>query len=68
MSFEEKLTKLEEISELMRKENLSLDDSINSFEEGMKIANELEKELNNYEKRVEILVNNPEGDQLEDFK
>ncbi len=64
MSFEEKLRKLENISETMREDGHSLDDSIKSFEDGIKLANELEKELNNFEKRIQILVN----DQLEDFE
>ncbi|OQY40347.1 MAG: exodeoxyribonuclease VII small subunit [Spirochaetaceae bacterium 4572_7] len=65
MTFEDKLKKLEDISESMRGEKLSLENSIESFEIGIKLANELEKELENYEKKVQILVN---GDQLEDFK
>ncbi len=68
MNFEEKLLKLEEISEKMREDNHSLDESINSFESGMKLAKELEKELENYEKRVEILVSKDGEDHLEDFK
>lgn len=65
MDFEKKLAKLEEISKKMRNDELSLDDSIKSFEEGMVLANELEKELNSFEKRVQILT---DDNQLEEFK
>ncbi|QEN03243.1 exodeoxyribonuclease VII small subunit [Thiospirochaeta perfilievii] len=68
MKFEEKLNRLEEISKIMREESLGLDESIQSYEEGMKIALELEKELTIFEKRVQILTETPEGDQIEDFK
>lgn len=68
MKFEEKLRKLESISEKMREDNISLDDSIKSFEEGIKIATELEKELESFEKRVQILISDEKGDHLEDFK
>lgn len=68
MEFEDKLKKLENISENMRREDISLDQSISSFEEGMKIAKELEKELNGFEKRIQILISDSEGDHLEDFK
>lgn len=68
MSFEDKLRNLENISETMREDGNSLDDSISSFEKGIKLANELEKELNNFEKRIQILVNNGTEDHLEDFK
>lgn len=68
MKFEEKLKKLESISEKMREDNISLDDSIKSFEEGIKIATELEKELESFEKRIQILISDDNGDHLEDFK
>ncbi len=68
MNFEEKLIKLEEISAKMREDNNSLDESINSFESGMKLAKELEKELSSYEKRVEILISKNGEDHLEEFK
>ncbi len=68
MNFEEKLLKLEKISEKMREDDHSLDESINSFEDGMKLAKELEKELENYEKRVEILISKNGEDHFEEFK
>lgn len=67
-TFEEKLKELEDISAKIRDENLSLDDSIKSFETGMKIAKELDVELSSYEKRVKILLETKDGDYLEDFK
>ncbi len=68
MDFEKKLEKLENISELMREDTLNLDQSIKSFEDGMKLAEELEKELSQFEKRVQILTEKNGEDHLEDFK
>lgn len=68
MDFEAQLVKLESISEKMREDSLSLDKSIESFEEGITIANALEKELNKHEKRVEILLEKDGSDYLEEFK
>lgn len=68
MKFEEKLEKLENISRKMREDNITLEDSVKSFEEGMVIAKELEKELEGYEKRVEILLTKDGEDHLEEFK
>ncbi len=59
-TFEEKLQRLETISEQMKDENLSIDKSIQMFEEGIKIAKTLQKELDKMERKVEILVNQPE--------
>lgn len=67
MSFEEKLKKLENITEKMRGD-IPLEESIEFFENGMKLAKELEEKLNSFEKRVEILVQDENGDHIEDFK
>lgn len=67
MSFEDKLKKLENITEKMR-EDIPLEDSIEFFESGMKLAKELEDKLNSFEKRVDILIQDDNGDHIEDFK
>lgn len=67
MSFEDKLKKLENITEKMRGD-IPLEESIEFFENGMKLAKELEEKLNSFEKRVEILVQDENGDHIEDFK
>lgn len=67
MTFEDKLKKLEKITEEIRKE-ITLEESIKFFEEGMELAKELEKKLVSFEKRVEILLEDENGDYLEEFK
>ncbi|MCL2706529.1 MAG: exodeoxyribonuclease VII small subunit [Spirochaetaceae bacterium] len=59
-SFEEKLSRLETISEEMKDEELPIDKSMQMFEEGIKIAKTLQKELDKMERRVEVLVNQPD--------
>ena len=59
-TFEEKLNRLEKISEEMKKEGLSIDKSMQMFEEGIKIAKALQKEFDKMERKVEILVNQPD--------
>lgn len=58
-SFEEKLTRLETISAQLRQGTVELSQATQLFEEGMNLAQELEKELNRVEQRVEILVKKP---------
>jgi exodeoxyribonuclease VII small subunit len=60
-AFEEKLERLEEIGEKIREGDLPLEKSIELFEEGIKTAKALEKELAKIERRVEILVNQPQA-------
>ncbi|MCP5514809.1 MAG: exodeoxyribonuclease VII small subunit [Spirochaetales bacterium] len=58
--FEEKLARLEEINEKMKEDDVTIDKSMLLFEEGIKIARVLQKELDKMERKVEILINQPE--------
>jgi exodeoxyribonuclease VII small subunit len=60
-NFEERLARLEALGEKIRKPELSLDDAIKAFEEGIKLARSLEKDLEKVETRIEILMNGPEA-------
>ena len=44
-TFEEKLEKLESLSENIRKTDISVDEAMKNFEEGIKLAKSIEKEL-----------------------
>ncbi len=56
MSFEKKLTRLEEIVQKMENGELSLDDSLKLFEEGVKLSRDCNKELSEAEQKVQKLV------------
>ena len=58
-NFEERLARLEEISVKIKAPDLSLEDALASFEEGIKLAKTLEKDIDKIEKKVEILMNQP---------
>ena len=60
-TFEEKLKRLEEIGENIRDGEIPLEESSGLFEEGIKLAKTLEKDLSKIERKVEILVNKPES-------
>ena len=59
-TFEERLTRLEELGDEIKKTNIPLEDAILAFEEGIVLARELEKELEKTESRIEILMNDTE--------
>ena len=61
-TFEEKLERLEELGENIRKTDIPLDEAIKDFEEGIKLARSLEKDLEKIESRVEILMNGTDAD------
>lgn len=60
-TFEEKLKRLETIAEAIRVAGLGLKEATALFEEGIQLSKELETELTAAERKIEILVNNPEG-------
>ena len=54
-NFETKMIGLEKIVTELEKGNLSLEDSLNKFEEGMKISKDCSKLLEDAEKRITII-------------
>ena len=59
-SFEERLTRLEEISEEIQGGEIPLEKAVSLFEEGITLSKGLEKELAKIERKIEILINKPE--------
>lgn len=53
--FETALKKLEEVVRKLESGELSLDDSLKAYEEGVKLAAFCSRKLNDAEKRVEVL-------------
>ncbi len=58
VKFEEAIKKLEEIAKDLESGELSLDDSVGKFEEGMKLSKTCTKILNDAEKKINILIDN----------
>ena len=60
-SFEEQLKKLETIVDQLEKGDLSLEDSIKLFEEGVSLSAICKKELDTAEGKVQMLVKQRDG-------
>lgn len=58
-NFEEKLNRLEQLSSDIKRSDISLEDALKDFEEGIKLAKGLEQELNAIEGKIQILMNEP---------
>ena len=58
INFEEAMKRLEQITVELEKGDLSLDESVKKFEEGIKLSKECNKILEDSEKRINILINN----------
>ena len=60
MNFEEKLNKLEQLSGDIKRSDISLEDALKDFEEGIKLAAGMEKERDEIEGKIQILMNEPQ--------
>ena len=67
-SFEEQMENLEKIVAELENGELSLDESVSKFEEGIKISKECNKTLEEAEKKITILINNDGETKEEEFK
>jgi exodeoxyribonuclease VII small subunit len=55
-TFEDRLTALEAVVERLERGELSLDDSVRLFEEGVQLSNACKLELERAEGRIQVLV------------
>ena len=60
-NFEQRLERLELLGEHIRKTDIPLDEALSAFEEGIKLAKALEKDLEKIDSRIEILMNSAEA-------
>lgn len=65
ISFEESMQKLEKIAVELEKGDLSLEESLTKFEEGMKLSKECNEIIENAEKKITILLQK-EGELVEE--
>ncbi len=61
MKFEERLADLEGIVEKLEGEDLSLEDALALFEKGVALVRNLTKQLDQVERRLEVLVRTSDG-------
>lgn len=61
-NFEKNLERLEEITEKIKSKEISLEEALSSFEEGIQLAKGMEKEIDRIEGKIQILMNQPAPD------
>ena len=67
MKFEDAMQELEAITAKLEKGDLSLDESVSNFEEGMKLAKKCNNILEEAEKKIKVLVQKEGELEEEDF-
>lgn len=59
-NFEENLKKLEQITADIKRSDIPLEEALKNFEEGIKLASGMEKQLDEIEGKIQILMNEPQ--------
>ena len=59
-TFETNLAKLEKLTSDIKRTDISLEDALKDFEEGIKLASGMEKQLDEIEGKIQILMNEPQ--------
>ncbi len=65
--FEESLVKLEKLVEKMEEGDLTLEESLKTFEEGIRLTRECQQELSKAEQKVKLLIEEDGGVNESDF-
>ena len=66
-SYEEMLTKLQEILNNLETDELNLEDSMKSYEDGVKLVNKIYKILNSYEAKISVIKDEKEVEFTESY-
>ena len=64
-NFEDDLKKLEDLTASIRRSDISLEEALKDFEEGIKLAKSMEKELDAIEGKIQILMDTGDFDENE---
>ena len=64
INFEDAMKQLENIANELEKGNLTLDESVRKFEEGLNLSKKCNDFLNSAEKKITMLINN--GDEIKE--
>ncbi len=56
-NFEELMVELEDITNKLESDKLTLDESVKLFEQGMKVSKDCNQKLESAEKRITVLLN-----------
>lgn len=67
IKFEEAMEQLEKIAQELEKGNLSLEESISKFEEGMKLSKQCNNRIEEAEKKITILLSKDGKIEEKDF-
>lgn len=66
-SYEEMLAKLQEVLNNLENDEINLEDSMRSYEEGVKLVNKIYKTLDSYESKISVIKDDIEVEFSENY-
>lgn len=66
-SYEEMLAKLQEVLNNLENDEINLEDSMKSYEEGVKLVNKIYKTLDSYESKISVIKDDIEVEFSENY-
>lgn len=66
-SYEEMLAKLQEVLNNLENDEINLEDSMKSYEEGVKLVNKIYKNLDSYESKISVIKDDVEVEFSENY-
>ncbi len=65
LSFKQSMKRIDEILDLLEKNEIELEEAVKLFEEGLKLVNECDNQLNSFKDKINNLMKDYEGDKNE---
>lgn len=62
LSFKQAMKRIDEILDLLEKNEIELEEAISLFEEGLKLVNSCDQQLNSFKDKMNHLIQSYEGD------
>ncbi|MBE6549774.1 MAG: exodeoxyribonuclease VII small subunit [Ruminococcaceae bacterium] len=66
INFEVSIKRLDEISASLERENVSLEDALTLYEEGVKLVRICNEQLESAERKIKLLKMSPDGEMIEE--
>lgn len=64
-SFKQSMKRIDEILELLEKNEIELEEAMSLFEEGLMLVNQCDSQLNNFKGKMNELISHYEGEEHE---
>ena len=65
LSFKQSMKRIDEILDLLERNEIELEEAVKLFEEGLKLVNECDSQLNSFKDKINSLMKDYEGDRNE---